>query len=1204
MPMNKEFYEVLKNADLLDKEKVKLRAALDALIQAKTIVEFKKAIAENPNFTFWQTHYPDLMKNPRLILGGYHMSDDFLKDDGEYNFSKLQQVAAEQRVKLGLQNADEDLLVNILKHNPVQVRAYIGSNAELGMLSNAGNWVASAPAVPPALSENASEAVLSNEAIATIQLEARERLLLKLIASAKYIQIEKFKKLQNALTVDEQKIAAQELGSYVDIGANFKISDTVKTALDKKILSITKQAVTLGYEDHFLNLTDGKVLALHNSKTDKEFTEQLDAPFNTIAGAELVAAKDIINIRVQKYVTEKYEAHIKGLSIDKMIALRNSNDADFKTKLESPFNTLTGLEFDKARKLIKDRYDLVAPAEFLVRAINTDSLANLNAELVNIPAYIGIPPLAEAGIKPLKIKLIKELLAGQPVHALSTIKGIGEAKTVADFNTALNKLAIALVSWIDEPARLEIQKAARLRAFEIQLDTKKASKEQKEAFIAVFKKLDAAGQSDKLTDKKAGKALANALKASDSNALEVDYLGKSAKGVDKADLDKIIEVNKTAAQQHAILTGIHNAPLAKIIHELRLHELKPPVELTPEKIAAINSVFTKKGPPLKIDDLSDAGVYFITNLELILGVNLKSTIESHLRSIKKDGAIEKEFELLLGAIKKDNELKGELLLVYHSEKATVNRKLLDVILSANLGASAVAASAGLPKLDALYENFTESDNKDTFIGKFTPGSPVRQHLKDNLTETRFKEIKEHQNRLNLVSMGFITADFETAQKTLENTLKEIDKIRNSLAGNATALKHLHKITQHQLISPAYQGKAREKSEEMLANYKELDKVCELALDKLRREQVKLEIIIGDLNRLQGGLNNREVTDLFNSAQFKLEALKKDIKYYEDILQKLRGHNREVTLADGSKQIEHVEGVIEVVEKAAAGTTNYVYSPATVTYATMTKDEFLKLESDGTGLPSVSPILAKSREALVEKDSLAAEVSEETDIPEDKGLDGYLLEDSLKAGQIRVYDYKQTLSAGPSATPKLDFVGRFTEEQIRDTSTFPRTRLTVKMFPDAVEDRVEMTFEMALQILSRFDGMPTKELPVKLKGYSKDQVEYMYAALITLGVDSEAIKMNTAVFKPEQHKGTLWGFNKKTFSALGELDKDKHKQVIKESKEKLAGLSDVKADKKGQWKEANKSAIEATTALKKQKAYLDAKEERDEHGSVPVGPKTK
>ncbi|HHS7963361.1 TPA: interaptin, partial [Legionella pneumophila] len=121
MAKNKEFFDALeeiaesaKNDETLRNELAKV---LDDILKTDPSdpEAFRKIVAEHQEF--WDEHDPSLMEfNEGRFFGKsrkqYLKSDDFLNStDPTYNFQKLHQFAAEQRVKLGLEKSDTDTLV-------------------------------------------------------------------------------------------------------------------------------------------------------------------------------------------------------------------------------------------------------------------------------------------------------------------------------------------------------------------------------------------------------------------------------------------------------------------------------------------------------------------------------------------------------------------------------------------------------------------------------------------------------------------------------------------------------------------------------------------------------------------------------------------------------------------------------------------------------------------------------------------------------------------------------------------------------------------------------------------------------------------------------------------------------------------------------------------------------------------------------------
>ena len=191
---NADFFNALSNShELVNKADKALRDhALDDLLKADPTnpKAFRNAISSHK--AFWDTYNADLMTVPmesgrlrsaKKLVRNYYNTDRFLKvlpPEEPYSFKKLHQLAAEQRVKIGLKTVDEDVLIGILVNNPDECRAYLASKPQLGSLTQVHGWKPNeaAAVVPP---KNTSINVLTDQAIAGIKKEAGELLFFKLI---------------------------------------------------------------------------------------------------------------------------------------------------------------------------------------------------------------------------------------------------------------------------------------------------------------------------------------------------------------------------------------------------------------------------------------------------------------------------------------------------------------------------------------------------------------------------------------------------------------------------------------------------------------------------------------------------------------------------------------------------------------------------------------------------------------------------------------------------------------------------------------------------------------------------------------------------------------------------------------------------------------------------------------------------------------
>ncbi len=183
MSKNSELLAKINDTEFLRKKKPEdLVAALDALLNVDVSEHqaFRTAVVKYQK-TFWEID----PGSPNSTLDDFVQTDIFLNSlDVDNSFLKMKQAATKQRVKFSLTLDNEDVLLNILKHNPAECRAYLATlqNSPLGTITG---WKPSV--TPPQVDgeqpadTNSSHDILTDEAIKEIQhLAAAHRVLMVL----------------------------------------------------------------------------------------------------------------------------------------------------------------------------------------------------------------------------------------------------------------------------------------------------------------------------------------------------------------------------------------------------------------------------------------------------------------------------------------------------------------------------------------------------------------------------------------------------------------------------------------------------------------------------------------------------------------------------------------------------------------------------------------------------------------------------------------------------------------------------------------------------------------------------------------------------------------------------------------------------------------------------------------------------------------
>lgn len=546
MAKNKEFFDALeeiagsaKNDETLRNELAKV---LDDILKTDPSDPdaFRKIIAEHQEF--WDEHDPSLMEFSEGLFFGpsteeYLESDDFLDSNDPINsFQKLHQLAAEQRVKLGLEKSDTDTLVAILKNNPEECRAYIESKKPaLGNFSegNVHGWLKEeyTPTIPPK-AINKSTGVLSDGAIKKIKEQASELLLLKLIKNCENQQL--LKDLLTANSKTEAEHAANAIGFPTEGNGelSYPLSDEIEEALDDIIQELEEEAAKAGFDGYVQSLSHDALLAKKNgleSTTAAGFKNSLDEPYKTyLPESEWERAQGVLGARYLQAVLSSGTQNLKD-------AL-NAKDANaLIAELKKPA--------------------LLGPHDYIDKAVTEENLGSLKKNMMK--------------------SFINNIKDETNLKALDALKALDGAKNLDKFKEVLGKLGITPADWVKDTDLKDMKQWARARQFELEINrVSSLGSGAHSKLMSSLTQLPVEKQREILAKPQQLRHLMNAY---ESHVAE-HYLGKNASGI-----AELLTENKRLEGFRAI----HNAEVARV-----LANFKPEITLNDKQVAAINQALT------------------------------------------------------------------------------------------------------------------------------------------------------------------------------------------------------------------------------------------------------------------------------------------------------------------------------------------------------------------------------------------------------------------------------------------------------------------------------------------------------------------------------------------------------------------------------------------------------------------------------------
>ncbi|CZG77434.1 TPA: interaptin [Legionella pneumophila subsp. pneumophila] len=865
MPINKQLYDVLSDLSKLAQEDEVLRnKALDDILKADPSKpdEFRKAIKDNedfwkkypvPNFGHLMTHETELTGligfRQQTPIPGYFTSDKFLdSQDTIHSFQKMHQLAAEQRVKLGLVKSDVDTLVAILKNNPEECRAYIESKKPgLGNFSegNVHGWLKEeyTPTIPPK-AINKSTGVLSDEAIKRIKEQARDLLLLKLINSSENTQL--LKDLRDAMSKPEAERAANALGFPTEGNGVLFLSREVVDALEERVEKLEQEAAKAGFDSYVQSLSHDALLAKKDgleSTTAAGFKNSLDEPYKTyLPESEWERAQGVLGARYLQAVLSSGTQNLKD-------AL-NAKDANaLIAELKKPA--------------------LLGPHDYIDKAVTEENLGSLKKNMMK--------------------SFINNIKDETNLKALDALKALDGAKNLDKFKEVLGKLGITPADWVKDTDLKDMKQWARARQFELEINrVSSLGSGAHSKLMSTLTQLPVEKQREILAKPQQLRHLMNAY---ESHVAE-HYLGKNASGI-----AELLTENKRLEGFRAI----HNAEVARV-----LANFKPEITLNDKQVAAINQALTTANSnPNTYTQATDYKT-LIDAIKTQSGlVNQKDFYNAF--NLNDDGRAFTSSTPRKDEMSKQQQHNQHIYAEYNSTSNSGNKKLLAVLLSIE---KPVTFSKDIVNrfLRPLKDSETPQEYADRLFGE-NPTNPANKKFKDDLlrelTPTLFNEIKNDLRKQELLDTN--PANVMSAIKALSTELESIKGITGPIRTNADKLKFINDIDPVHLYNPTFQGTARSKAAQMKERYEGLSRDCELVVDQLRRQVIALE---GHLKSLPkdgqfkaAGLTleqKEEIKKLRTDLQAELDAVRKDLDFYKKIQGKLETIVKEVDVAAKGK----------------------------------------------------------------------------------------------------------------------------------------------------------------------------------------------------------------------------------------------------------------------------------------------------------------
>ncbi|CEG57691.1 hypothetical protein [Legionella fallonii] len=1146
MPRNKQFLDAVQNiitqiSEMRDDDPLRAVAvkerdrALDAVLRvgAQDVGAFRAAIRGHEGF--WR-------KDPALDEIEDMSEDDFIVDrseeedsEEETTFEMIHQEVAKQRVMLGLQGAEEDVLIAILKNNSDECRAYLAQKGTFGPLARASGWqsdtVAPVNGIPKKI--NKSTNILPDENVAEIQAAAARLLLIKRIEKSNDAALLEALKNSSTTTSTEFADAARDLGfpddpqSLTALSTYFNTyaEDDLDAPIDERINKVQHDDARTKYKEMVNGWSDEKVLAQKSSleQSDEDFKEELNG-----------------NSDLDGYFDDVEDVQwAKGIAGQRFLQAYLPANCD-STELLTIINA-DGVEdtVDAVKTLLPD-----GDQNYIEQAIKEESLAAIKASMV-------------------------QGVIQQNADA-AKIKALIDAKNLDTFKKALRGVGVTQVDWLtDEAQMLEMQKTARTHKFELAigaistLDSGVHSK-----LVEAFNTLEPEKQDEILANN--NNEIRHLVNAQDTVSLK-HYFGDVKGDDNNRKLNGLLIDAVNENKRNAFFKGIHNAEVAKI-----LQDINPPIQLDATKVAAINTALKTHGVPLTnfdtpatykalVDKIHNDCVGGAPNDEFYNQFGLDDTGAAFQPAPPPPNSA-------VTAIKTQESHNKHLIARYNDPTTGAGQKaLLDVLLSAPKSKEFAAA-----QIDELKEAFGRSSNLAGFLEavaqKKSDDKVFVNGLTNQLTSTKYNVIRVAVRKANLTTGSLVDAN--SSIDKLNEELETIQEHQKNLDNKEKDHRALLDVQPIHLFNPSFREKARQEAGEMKPKYQEMAKDCALILDELRRDKLLLKSHLESLPTGSPPHANPDVaakiTKLRNNVNTELEKVDERLTFYTQVQEKLIGKN----------------GILKAIDRAVDAKESYYYDSSEITRHRRPINQPRPLPT-GPVPHNNNPTTSRTSTGKALNFLLDDKLEPDEAMDHDVTHETIIADPRAPGGSRKIVSFGRYSESHPDTEPGIVNSNKDGSITRRHPSKF-----VVEAFPqkqpglsdkDLEQARVKFSMNMANSILANMDGPPSKENKIYLSGDNAEELRYLWTALVTIGekdpnmkFDRDCIEVDSPVFNPESERDSTFGISYYAKDSL-------YKTVFKENEtlvnNKIGHIEVLSQEKLGHKKEASEIAEKSMKSMK-------------------------
>jgi hypothetical protein len=1152
MPKNDELLTMLSTHNFWrgknEEQKKKFIKALDALLKADPTNEAAFREAFKLHKQTWGV-FNDEAQWTEQNQGNDPQVEYFTAALDPKNFPQFQQLAAVQRVKYKFdREQDKDILINILKNNEEECRAYLADR--IPELKQSHPWKPPHPMPQSLLPDDLILNIIRKPIAAQWAFYAIDE------ASLEVLEELHRAKLDNA--PDKFKTAIKKLGLPDSVDLKCIDMDLIFSTISKKVNTRRTELLSTEakkrYEDYINNLNDTEIFSQEFDellqKEGDEFRNDLpSAPYkDNLTSKDLIALREQLGYRFINVSSKEGE-------FDWFVeAIQKNELAEFKEALISQFKNHT----------------------YIRTVIQTKEQMN---ELKHNMATLAVPELSKA-IQ----SMLPERNAGDYWDKVTQLKALDDPKMkLAQFNTELAKIASvasnealkASIPHLRQKEMEALQQAARVRRLDVQIEIYSPFGRNSHGQLNyIFTQLSVKEQRHFLNSSAARDKhpeLPHVLRATDLSVLKKYFPHV---------VEETLKLLQKENADNEILKGIHNVHVSKI-----LLSFLPRIALTEDQVTQINALFKSE------TDFPKKAQYIPLVKSIKDIVNIPKNDEKNFYTafgLKKNGSGIVNSSIRK-AINEQHQNNKELLQILESPAthSEVSPKLVRFLLRLEKKATEEGLShlrlGSYAEIQEIERLFLENESVKEFIEKYIAPANTKEReafkteLERELSPELFRAIKKETR----------TRVFD---QTPDKISKELDKVEEKLKGykrnQEEFAKYMKKVgfiqdmNEHHIYNPLFQ----KKSKEMEAQFKEIEKENEIISSQLYYDRGRLQDY---LDSIPYDESSDRIKNIHKELKNRLQIIDDQLGFYAAIKKKLS----DILVAINNQK-----------------TRNYVYKPESVETFLLDreteKEEALRLkenagdpEGDGCEVDfgdneTISEEVPKSRFELEQVPSTAQVRCFDVTYKTRK-------QDNTEVNLTGRFIYDKVRQESSSSVLKGDHISK------KDAGKY-----IVRKFPMPVEGvsdqeleaaRVNFAMTMALQVLLT-EGIPKKENYLRLRKGNEDQLKYMFTAFAVLGAKVPGMKFSADLitvpskskFDPKTQIGTL-GFKEDSLYKTVFKDNLQVKQFIEQAKEQAATLYDNKEAK------AREEKIVGATQFFKKKltaAQEETEKRRKEFGHEP------